>query len=190
MDSYNFTGSGIHSFENGSEYSGDFVEGKPDGKGKMTFSNHDIYEGEWNKGKMHGKGEYHRFNPAKDKYVESYKGDFVDGIIQGVGRMEYEDHSVYEGQWQNGMRIGQGTYWMSPKEYFHGLWKYDDPIHGIQHFENGDWYEGSYKNGKFHGYGKYYYSSGILVDGTFEDGNVLKGISIYPDGTIKTIGKS
>lgn len=190
MENEKFTGHGVHAYEDGSEYSGDFVQGRPEGNGKMTFSNQDIYDGKWKNGKMHGKGEYRRFNLAKDKYVESYIGDFADGIIQGVGRMQYENRTVYDGQWQNGKRTGLGTLWISPNEYFHGLWKFDEPIRGIKHFENGDWYEGTFKNGKFHGYGHYFYSSGVLFDGEFENGSPSDGICIYPDGTIKTISKS
>ena len=77
--------------------------------GKMTFANLDIYEGDWQNGKMHGRGKYNRFNADKDKYVERYEGDFTNSVIQGHGRMYYENQTVYEGQWQNGMRTGIGT---------------------------------------------------------------------------------
>lgn len=185
-----FSGVATYEYPDGRVYSGDFVNGMPHGKGQMTFPNQDIYDGEWNEGKMHGQGEYRRFNIEKDKYVEWYIGEFVDGLMQGSGRIQFDNHMVYEGQWQNGRRTGVGTLWTSSSEYIHGLWKFDEIIRGVQHFENGDWYEGTFKNTQFHGFGRYFYSSGVLFDGEFENGKPTKGVSITPDGIITTIEES
>lgn len=185
-----FSGVATYEYSDGRIYSGDFVNGMPHGKGRMTFPNRDIYDGEWSDGKMNGQGEYLRFNTRTDKYAERYIGEFVDGVIHGNGRILFENRMEYEGQWQNGKRTGTGTLWISDKEYLHGLWKYDEMIRGVRHFESGDWYDGSFKNSLFHGYGKYFHSSGTLFDGEFENGKPAKGISLSPDGTITLIGAS
>lgn len=185
-----FSGVATYEYSDGRIYSGDFVNGLPHGKGQMTFPNQDIYDGEWMDGKMNGQGEYRRFNIEKDKYVERYVGEFVAGVMQGNGRVQFDNRMIYEGQWQNGRRTGIGTLWITPNEYIHGLWKFDDIIRGVQHFENGDWYEGTFKNSKFHGFGRYFYSSGVFFDGEFEDGKPTKGISISPTATIATTEKS
>lgn len=185
-----FTGNATYEYKDGRIYTGDFLNGLPHGKGQMTFPNHDFYEGNWVDGKMNGIGEYRRFSPSRDKYVERYVGEFVDGVMQGQGRIQFENRMVYEGQWQNGNRTGVGTLWISPTEYVHGLWKFNELIRGIHRFENGDWYEGTFKNNKFHGYGRYFHSSGEFFDGEYEDGKPIKGISISPNGTLTTIEKS
>lgn len=185
-----FSGIATYEYSDGRVYSGEFENGLPHGKGKMTFPNEDTYDGEWINGKMNGHGVYRRFNHEKDRYVELYIGGFVNGVMQGNGRIQFENRMEYDGQWQNGMRTGIGTLWISSKEYIHGLWKFDNIIRGVQHFENGDWYEGTFKNNKFNGFGRYFYSSGILFDGEFEDGKPVKGVSISPEGKITILGNS
>lgn len=48
----NYTGKGIVSLSKRKTYEGDFVNGLPDGLGKMEFSNYDQYEGSWCMGRM------------------------------------------------------------------------------------------------------------------------------------------
>ena len=104
-----------------------------------------------------------------------------------MGRLQYADKSVYEGQWQNNMRTGVGTYWISEAEYFHGFWKFDEPIRGIFHLKNGDWYDGTFKNNKFDGYGRYYYANGDFFDGEFSEGKPIKGMIVHLDCTVSKI---
>jgi hypothetical protein len=47
------------SVKRGWKYTGQFKNGKPDGKGKMTFYNGRYYEGEFLNGKFHGQGTMH-----------------------------------------------------------------------------------------------------------------------------------
>lgn len=182
-----FTGTTSHLYKDGRKYIGDFVNGLPQGKGKMIFPNMDIYDGEWQDGTMNGKGVYNRYDDKRDRYVEKYDGNFFNGIKQGVGRLQYADKSVYEGQWQNNMRTGVGTYWISDSVYFHGFWKFDEPIRGIFHLKNGDWYDGTFKNNKFDGYGRYYYANGDFFDGKFAVGKPVKGIIVHKNCTVSKI---
>ena len=182
-----FTGIASHTYEDGREYTGEFVNGLPHGKGRMLFTNMDIYDGEWEKGVMNGKGVYDRHDAERDRYAEQYDGEFHKGGKQGGGRLQYADKSVYEGQWQNNMRTGVGTYWISEAEYFHGFWKFDEPIRGIFHLKNGDWYDGTFKNNKFDGYGRYYYANGDFFDGEFSEGKPIKGMIVHLDCTVSKI---
>lgn len=77
-----YTGYGTCSFANG-EYTGELVDGVRQGYGVFKFSNYDIYDGDWEAGKMHGKGIYKFYDPIKDKYANTYEGDFNNGLREG-----------------------------------------------------------------------------------------------------------
>ena len=49
-------GKGIHYYNNGSRYEGDFRNGKKEGKGKYIYNNGDRYEGDWKNDIKEGKG--------------------------------------------------------------------------------------------------------------------------------------
>ena len=56
----------------------------------------------------------------------------------------------------------------------------------VEHkFDNGDVYEGEVVNGKMHGKGKYTYANGIIDEGKFFAGTMVKGKCIYPGGVVK-----
>lgn len=49
-------GSGTHFFEDGSRYSGEWVENQRSGWGTLFYANGDKYEGEWSHDMRHGFG--------------------------------------------------------------------------------------------------------------------------------------
>lgn len=179
-----FTGKAIHTFGDGSEYSGEFVNGKQEGYGIMTFANRDKYDGDWMNGLMDGQGKYYFYDNEKKTYNASYKGQFVKGCREGVGRMEYNNRDVYEGQWQNNFRTGNGVCWYANGDCYHGLWRFDKKLRGVFHKENGEKYDGEFVDGRIEGYGKYYWLDGKWYEGTFKDGKLHNGIVISPDGKI------
>jgi len=72
-------------------YSGDWVDGKPHGKGIHTWPDGEVYAGDWVDGKPHGKGTVqHVFNDGV------YEGDWVDGCPDGRGIWRWPDGQVYE----------------------------------------------------------------------------------------------
>ena len=86
-------------FETGT-YTGDWMDGAPNGKGKHTFSDGDVYE-----------------------------GDFVGGMICGEGRMTYSNGDVYEGSWALGWRH-KGTMTYADGTVIEGNWhKFHPKIH-------------------------------------------------------------
>ncbi|WP_397451215.1 C13 family peptidase [Pseudomonas sp. NA-150] len=72
-----------------------------------------------------------------------YRGDVVNGLLQGHGRVDYPNGSWYEGQFQNGVWHGDGEW----------------------HASNGDVYKGQFKNGLFDGMGTLTTGSGSFVGG-------------------------
>lgn len=72
-----------------------------------------------------------------------YRGDVVNGLLQGQGRIDYPNGSWYAGQFQNGQWHGQGEW----------------------HASNGDVYKGDFANGLFDGHGTLTTSGGSYVGG-------------------------
>jgi len=72
-----------------------------------------------------------------------YRGDVVNGLLQGQGRIDYPNGSWYAGQFQNGQWHGQGEW----------------------HASNGDVYRGGFASGLFDGHGTLTTSGGSYVGG-------------------------
>lgn len=72
-----------------------------------------------------------------------YRGDVVNGLLQGQGRVDYPNGSWYAGQFQNGQWHGNGEW----------------------HASNGEVYRGQFQNGLFHGFGTLTTSTGSYVGG-------------------------
>eukprot|EP01062_Namystynia_karyoxenos_P062270 TRINITY_DN55181_c0_g1_i1.p1 TRINITY_DN55181_c0_g1~~TRINITY_DN55181_c0_g1_i1.p1 ORF type:complete len:451 (+),score=169.57 TRINITY_DN55181_c0_g1_i1:86-1438(+) len=66
-------------------------------------------------------------------YYPCYHGEYQNGVRNGDGLMKGRDGSVYKGEWKNGKRHGQGIYY----------------------YRNGDVYSGNWREGSKHGYGTY-----------------------------------
>ena len=78
-------GHGLYSYPDGSEYDGEFVDGKHEGHGTYKWASGRLagteYTGEWQDGKRHGKG------------VHTWTGGSLD-----------------RGTWERGKKHGAGTY--------------------------------------------------------------------------------
>jgi hypothetical protein len=78
-----------------------------------------------------------------------YRGEVVDGLLQGPGRLDYRDGSYYQGQFKDGQFNGPGE-WRS---------------------NHGELYSGEFQDGSFHGQGSLSYSDGSRYEGGFADGS-------------------
>ncbi|MGE6993375.1 C13 family peptidase [Pseudomonas sp. NPDC047961] len=87
-----------------------------------------------------------------------YRGEFIDGLLQGEGRIDYPNGSHYLGSFKDGQWHGQGV-WQGA---------------------NGDRYEGSFKQGLFNGQGRFSYATGGVYEGHFEQGS-LNGTGRYSE---------
>jgi len=96
-------GRGTLFYKSGDRYDGFWVNGMPQGEGRMIYENENIYEGQWHEGKRNGYGVLTKRNG---------------------------DH--FEGQWVNDMREGQGSYYYHDKnKLFVGEWVLDQPKTGV-----------------------------------------------------------
>jgi hypothetical protein len=118
-------GSGTYRYSATSKYSGQFLNGLREGKGKITFSNGNIYEGLFSRNKMQGEGTMNYGNgdrytgtwlndqpSGKGVYAfktkERYEGDFKNGEFDGYGSMYYPDGASYTGGWKANRKHGNG----------------------------------------------------------------------------------
>lgn len=136
------------SYKDGSVYTGEVMEGKRHGKGKMTWPNGDVYEGDWREDRRTGKGKYYFSNG------NVFEGDYVNGHKNGKGKFVWADGDIYEGDYLNGYKHGRGKY----------VW-------GKSSARAGDVYEGDFVNGERTGIGTYTYANGRVESGRF-----LKGV--------------
>jgi hypothetical protein len=76
-----------------------------------------------------------------------YDGEWKDGKRHGQGKLEYTNGGMYDGEFKDGTEHGWGKL-----EYAN------------------DMYDGEFKDGKRHGRGKLEYANGDMYDGEFKDG--------------------
>lgn len=87
-----------------------------------------------------------------------YRGEIVDGRLQGEGRIDYPNGSFFTGRFKDGQ-------WHGP-----GSWQW----------ANGDRYKGEFKQGLFDGQGRFSYAAGGVYEGQFQRG-ALNGQGRYTE---------
>lgn len=129
------------------------------------------YDGEWDKGRMHGDGRY--------KYLDGheYVGRFQNDWPHGIGTATYPMGGSFRGEWVKGR---YGTLEQSSKME-------DSTRHEIEKKGSvletciGSVYEGEFSFGRRDGKGKITFPSGLIIEGTFLDGQ--------PSGRCKVTSK-
>lgn len=185
-------------------YKGCFMDGKMHGKGKCIYRNNMRYDGDWENGVESGDGI--KYIPGVQCYGGTFKngeydgyfifssqhligtGVFIEGRLNGKGRIMYACGISYEGDFKNGNYHGFGIKYIYKDNFkdgnYHGFGIDDIPYlskyEGYWEYgkENGkgtytNWngvYEGDYIDGKKHGYGILEYSSGNKYDGYWKFG--------------------
>ncbi|MBB3102499.1 C13 family peptidase [Azomonas macrocytogenes] len=95
-----------------------------------------------------------------------YRGTVENGLLQGVGRIDYPNGSWYRGNFQNGHWHGQG-HWQG---------------------STGDRYTGEFRNGLFHGHGRFTYADGSWYEGDFQEGHMY-GLGTFRQGEVRYTGE-
>ena len=52
-----------------------------------------------------------------------YIGDWVRGVMQGIGVFTYTNGDKYDGEWKNNMMHGQGVFEHNKGDIYNGTWK-------------------------------------------------------------------
>lgn len=94
-----------------------------------------------------------------------YRGEIVDGLLQGEGRIDYPNGSSFRGLFKDGQWHGKG------------IWQ----------GANGDRYEGDFKQGLFDGPGRFTYAEGGVYEGHFQQGS-LNGEGRYTEAGLSYEG--
>jgi len=88
-------------FDDGSVYEGNFVNGKPEGKGTMKYVGGASYSGEWHYGLREGEGTWNYPDGG------SYIGSWVRGRRHGRGTLKKKDGTVIVGEWKDDRMISE-----------------------------------------------------------------------------------
>ncbi len=97
-------GKGVEICPNGSNFNGDFKNGKKNGYGVLKFKNGDEYAGEWKDNKKDGKGRYTWKNRG------SYYGEWKNNKIHGEGVETFSNGEYYIGEFSENKRHGRGLF--------------------------------------------------------------------------------
>jgi hypothetical protein len=125
------------------------------------------YQGEWQDGKRHGIGTY--ISPTGTRY----EGEWENDEASGHGVCHYADGMKYDGQFENGERHGKGVLISPEGDRYEGQFKYDLLNgEGIYIWGDGVRSEGEFREGKpwnVVGYDEYGEICGLLVDGKLQE---------------------
>jgi len=107
--------------------------------------------------------------------LDVYEGEWRDGLRHGQGILyDANGNMRYEGEWQHGRRHGKGTsYHENGNMEYEGTWENGQPHgQGTSYDENGNMrYKGGWKNGEPHGKGITYYENGNMeYEGVWDNG--------------------
>ena len=167
-------GFGKMTWPSGDVYEGDFDNDTIHGKGKYTFAKGTVFEGEWRDGKRTGWGKYIWSNGNR------FEGELVNDVIHGTGKFVFSNGNAFEGEWHQGKRTGKGRLtWFRSGSIYEGDWLNDQRTGwgrltwGRNSNRAGDVYEGDFVNGKRTGKGTYTYADGRIKSGRWKDGKFL-----------------
>ena len=97
-------GMGVATYKSGNaiRYVGSFVNGIYNGKGTMFFKDGIFLTGEWKNGKLNGKGSF--LSESGVLYI----GDFINGVKEGKGILFFKDNGMIMGGFSNDKLNGRG----------------------------------------------------------------------------------
>lgn len=106
-------------------YSGNFVDNKKHGTGKL-YNDNSLYEGEFKNDKKNGIGKLTIFSKNSNRHSCIYEGNFINDVLVGYGKCYYKNGDIYEGNLENYKKEGFGIYICNKsKNKYEGNWKDD-----------------------------------------------------------------
>uniref|UniRef100_A0A7S0QT02 Uncharacterized protein n=1 Tax=Pyramimonas obovata TaxID=1411642 RepID=A0A7S0QT02_9CHLO len=125
-------------YASGNVYEGDWRQDEKNGQGRMHWAKTNIvYEGRWDKGLPNGTGEQTWLGGAHNtsqndttqyQMMNRYKGNFVNGKREGEGTFFYATGARYQGQWRDNMKHGAGMFTFEDGTIFEGDFVEDKPF--------------------------------------------------------------
>jgi len=145
-------------------WSGACRQGHAEGQGEMQLLADGVlvlsYKGGMSRGRFSGPGVLQVQNENR------YEGDFVDGLMQGAGRVTHADGTTGSGNFVSEKLSGACMFpWVSGDRY-DGQCTNGWPCRsGRIQFANGDAYDGAIANGQASGQGRYHWADGDVYEG-------------------------
>lgn len=100
-----------------------------------------------------------------------YKGQFADGLFNGIGEITWQNGAKYEGEFKSGLQHGNGKMTTPNGDVYRGeFYQGYESGSGTLVFANGNRYEGAFKNGMFDGKGTFIEVNGGTYTGDFRYG--------------------
>jgi hypothetical protein len=120
-------GMGVATYKSGNaiRYVGSFVNGMYNGKGTMFFKDGIFLTGEWKNGKLNGKGSF--LSESGVLYI----GDFINGVKEGKGILFYKDNGMIMGSFSNDKLNGRGFQIFSDGSVISDVTYRDDKRNGM-----------------------------------------------------------
>lgn len=150
---------------------GFFKNGKANGKVVIEYYSYNVYTGDVVDGKLNGQGKMVCIDESLNKpgtQLSYYIGGWKENLRDSFGIAFYKNGEKLEGMWKNNLFNGKGKLTLWNDQIYDGEWKDGTPDgKGILRSKNGSFYNGNFKQGIFTGYGKVYYDSGNQYEGLF-----------------------
>mmetsp|Transcript_104606 Transcript_104606/g.300724 ORF Transcript_104606/g.300724 Transcript_104606/m.300724 type:complete len:295 (-) Transcript_104606:76-960(-) len=137
-------GEGEETYEDGSAYTGQLLDGKRhghgvwesksekyigqwrvdamDGCGRQVWQDGRVYDGQFKAGRLHGDG---RMEWRSREGSSSYEGQYLDDLKEGRGMYCSPAGQIYHGEWKQGMRHGRGAHTEADGKSRRGIWSQD-----------------------------------------------------------------
>lgn len=176
-------GHGTFSGADGSRYVGPFEHGERSGRGTLTFADGGKYVGPFvvcwfsllaailtekllrlQANLQHGEGEY-------SGPVFTYSGEYRSGLKHGNGLLIYKSGNKYEGQLENDVMHGHGTFTGLVNAQHKALCTHDS--HFVASGADGHIYVGQFQDGAIHGQGVYTSKDGSVYEGKVRAKSIL-----------------
>ena len=122
----------ICNYADGSEYQGEWQDGKRHGTGTYISPTGTRFEGEWENDEASGHGVCHYADGMK------YDGQFEGGERQGKGILLSPEGDRYEGQFENDLVHGEGIYTWGDGVRSEGEFREGKPWNVIGYDENNE----------------------------------------------------
>ncbi|NWH89562.1 AL2CL protein, partial [Aegithalos caudatus] len=173
----------------GATYDGEWLWGKPHGKGTLKWRDGCNHVGDFQEGLEHGFGIRLVPRCSEDRY-DCYKCHWYQGKMRGYGICEYGNDLVYKGYFKDNARQGFGIlenfsaenpfkytgHWEKDKKNGYGVW---------EDKERGERYIGMWLDDHRHGEGIVVTQSGLCYQRTFQaDKMVGSGILLLEDDSV------
>ena len=100
-----------------------------------------------------------------------FAGSLVEGLRQGIGRLDWPNGSRYEGEFDHGLYAGHGRLHLGSGDTYDGMFA-DGMMsgHGRMVLANGSTYVGEFRNNWFSGHGRFESADGDVYEGEFDRG--------------------